>query len=84
MNLKKINNRYFVGMQLTAIIEKSEEGWYVGQIEELPAAISQAKTVDELKANLLEAFELILAANRDETEKDYQDREVIREKLVFA
>lgn len=59
-------------MHLTAIIEKSEDGWYVGQIEELPAAISQGKTVEELKVNLLEA-QLILEANREETEKDYQD-----------
>jgi len=26
-------------MNLTAIIEKSDDGWYVGQIEEFPAAI---------------------------------------------
>jgi predicted RNase H-like HicB family nuclease len=25
-------------MKLTAIIEKSEDGWYVGQIEEMPVA----------------------------------------------
>ncbi len=25
---------------LTAIIEKSDDGWYVGQVEEMPAAIA--------------------------------------------
>lgn len=59
-------------MQLTAIIERSEDGWYVGQIEEIPATISQGKTVDELKANLLEAVKMILKINRQETDKDYQ------------
>ena len=52
-------------MNLTAIIEKSEDGWYVGQIEEFPAAISQAKTIDELKANLIDAFMLLLETNKE-------------------
>jgi len=47
-------------MQYTVIIEQSESGWFVGQIEEVPAAISQGKTVEELKENLLDALRLIL------------------------
>ncbi len=65
-------------MQLTAIIEQSEDGWFVGQIEEIPTAISQGKTIDELKSNLIDAVKLIL-----ETEKDYKNRNVIREKVNF-
>ncbi len=52
-------------MNLTAIIEKSDDGWYVGQIEEFPAAISQGKTIDELKANLIDAFMLLLETNKE-------------------
>ncbi len=52
-------------MNLTAIIEKSEDGWYVGQIEEFPAAISQGKTIDELKLNLIDAFMLLLETNKE-------------------
>jgi len=51
-------------MNFTAIIEKSEDGWYVGQIEEFPAAISQGKTIDELKANLIDALMLLLETNK--------------------
>jgi predicted RNase H-like HicB family nuclease len=36
-------------MKVTAIIEKSNDGWFVGQIEEMPAALSQGKTIEELK-----------------------------------
>ncbi|HPE33522.1 MAG TPA: type II toxin-antitoxin system HicB family antitoxin [Bacteroidales bacterium] len=36
-------------MKLTAIIEKSDDGWYVGQFEEIPAVLSQGKTIAELK-----------------------------------
>lgn len=71
-------------MNLTAIIEKSDDGWYVGQIEEFPAAISQGKTIDELKANLIDALMLLLETNKETTEKEYIDREVIREDLLFV
>lgn len=47
-------------MKLTAIIKKSNDGWYVGQLEEIPAGLSQGKTIDELKENLLDALKLIL------------------------
>lgn len=47
-------------MKLTAMIEKSNDGWYVGQLEEIPAVLSQGETIDELKENLLDALKLIL------------------------
>ena len=71
-------------MKLTAIIEKDDQGWYVGQIEELPAAISQGKSVEEVKTNLLDALRLLLEVNREATEKAYQGKQVIREELEIA
>ncbi len=71
-------------MKFTAIIEKDTEGWYVGQIEELPAAISQGKSIEEVKRNLLDAFHLLIEVNREATEKAYQGKEVIREELDMA
>jgi predicted RNase H-like HicB family nuclease len=71
-------------MQFTAIIEKSEDGWFVGQIEEIPAAISQGKTIEELKSNLLDALKLLLEANKESTEKEYEGKDVIRERLLLV
>lgn len=71
-------------MKFTAIIEKSDDGWFVGQIEEMPAAISQGKTIAELKENLLDALKLLLEVNRENTEKEYRGRSVIREELSLA
>jgi len=48
-------------MTITAIIEQGENGWLVGQIEEIPAALSQGKTIEELKVNLTDALRLVLA-----------------------
>ena len=52
-------------MKFTAIIEQGENGWLVGQIEEVPAAMSQGKTIKELKENLLDALRLILDTNKE-------------------
>jgi predicted RNase H-like HicB family nuclease len=37
--------------------------WFVGQVEELPAAMSQGKTIEALKENLLDALTLLLNIN---------------------
>ncbi len=58
-------------LKLTAVIEKSDDGWYVGQVEEIPAAISQGRTVEELKENLTDAVMLLMETNRELTEKEY-------------
>jgi len=71
-------------MKFTAIIEKSEDGWFVGQIEEMPAAISQGRTLEELRVNLLDAINLLFETNKIEVEKEYVGKEVLRESLKVA
>lgn len=71
-------------MKFTAIIEKSEDGWYVGQVEEIPAAISQGRTIEELKENLLDALKLLLEVNKENTEREYQGKHFIREELSLV
>ena len=45
-------------ISFNARIEKGENGWYVGQIEEMPEVISQGKTIEELNENLMDAFRI--------------------------
>ena len=68
-------------MKLTALIEKSDDGWFVGQLEELPEVLSQGKTISELKSNLLDALNLLLDSNRQSVEFENKGKEVIREQL---
>jgi predicted RNase H-like HicB family nuclease len=68
-------------MKFTAIIEKGENGWFVGQIEEIPAAMSQGETMDELRVNLLDALKLVLDTNKELTEKEYTGKPYTREEL---
>jgi predicted RNase H-like HicB family nuclease len=73
-----------LNMKFTAIIEQGESGWFVGQIEEVPAAISQGETIEKLKANLLDALRLILDTNKEITEKEYSGKQVIIEELELT
>ena len=42
------------------VIERDEDGVYVGEAPQLPACYSQAKTLDELMANMKEVILLCL------------------------
>jgi predicted RNase H-like HicB family nuclease len=70
-------------MKLTAVFHKVPEG-YIGWVEELPGANTQAPTLEEARANLSEAVELVLEANRTLAEESIQGQDVIREPLVIV
>jgi predicted RNase H-like HicB family nuclease len=52
-------------VQLTAVFVAVPEGGYAAFVEELPGANTQGRTLDEARANLREAVELILEADRE-------------------
>ena len=67
-------------LKLTAVFEQAPEG-YMGYVEELPGATTQADTLDEARAGLQEAVALVLDANRVLAQKCLGGRDVIREPL---
>jgi predicted RNase H-like HicB family nuclease len=69
-------------MQLTAIFEKVPKG-YVGFVEEVPGTRTRGRTLDEVRAKLADAVELVLEANRVRAEKTLKlkGKEVIRERM---
>jgi len=67
-------------LQFTAVFRKVPEG-YIGFVEELPGANTQGATLDEARSNLVEAVQLVLEANRELSEEELRDTEVIREPL---
>lgn len=66
--------------ELTAVFEKVAGG-YIGFVEELPGANTQGATLDEVRANLAEAVQLVLEANRALAQEAIGGKEVIREPL---
>ncbi|MGB8329826.1 MAG: hypothetical protein WCE62_06840 [Polyangiales bacterium] len=70
-------------MKLTAVFQQVPEG-YIGFVEELPGANAQEPTLDETRAALAEAVELVLEANRAMSQESMEGKDVIREPLDLA
>ena len=66
------------------LIEKGLDGWYVGQIQEIPGVLTQGKTIQETKENLVDALDLYLTSQRDERAGEFKGRKLIREELTLA
>jgi predicted RNase H-like HicB family nuclease len=49
-----------------AVVERDEDGYYVGEVPQLSACYAQGKTLDELMQNLREVIQLSLEADSDQ------------------
>jgi predicted RNase H-like HicB family nuclease len=56
-----------IGREFYVIIERDEDGYYVGEVPQLRGCYSQGKTLDELMANIREVIELCLEEESEET-----------------
>lgn len=70
-------------LQFTAVFHKVPEG-YIGFVEEVPGANTQGATLEEARANLQEAVEMVLQANRELIEETTAGTEVIRERFTVS
>jgi len=50
-----------------------DEGWFVGRLKEVPGVFSQGKTLAELKANIQEAYELMIEADKEDLPVDIRN-----------
>ena len=67
-------------LEFTAVFHRVPEG-YIGFVEELPGANTQGATLEEARANLVEAVRLVLEANRTLAGEALSGKDVIREPL---
>jgi predicted RNase H-like HicB family nuclease len=72
-----------MNLQFTAVFRRFPEG-YAAFVEELPGANTQGATLEEARANLLEAAIMVLEANRQLAEEELQGEDVIREPLALG
>ena len=71
--------------QFTAHIERDKEtGLYIGIVNELPGAHSQAETLDALNSHLKEVIELCLAEMTDEERAGLPEHIGFQQFLVAA
>jgi len=69
--------------RLTKVFQRVPEG-YIGFVEELPGANTQGETLEDTRANLEEAIELVLEANRALAEEQLRGQDVIRESVALS
>ena len=69
--------------EFTAIIERVPEGGYWAICPEIPGANGQGEKVEEAKANLKEAIELILEDRREDIMRGLPE-DAIRDKVITA
>lgn len=53
------------------VIERDEDGIYVGEVPQLKACYSQGKTVDELMKNIREVIEMCLEELEEESTTEF-------------
>lgn len=70
-----MDNRY------TGVFEQVGE-WWVGHVEELPGCNVQERSLDEARASLKEAVQLIVQANRELSRQESAGHQVVREPLA--
>jgi predicted RNase H-like HicB family nuclease len=69
-------------MEYTAIIKEIEDGWYMGQCEQVPGAITQGQTIEEVKENLKEAIILVLESEKEHCKERYQGEKFVRSTIA--
>jgi predicted RNase H-like HicB family nuclease len=67
-------------MKLTIVISKGEE-FFIGTIKEIPAVLTQGKTVEEAKENVLDALELYL---EDMQSEEDNSNKILEEDLIIS
>ncbi len=69
-----------MSITLTAVYRKVPEG-YIGFVEEMPGANTQAATIEEARENLKEAIDLVVEANRALAREWTEGEEILRENI---
>lgn len=57
-------------LNLTAVFEPAPEGGYTCHFEEMPEIFSEGETVEQAKANLLDALTQVMEYHREEARKN--------------
>lgn len=63
--IHKLNQEFYV------VIERDEDGIYVGEVPQIRACYSQGETLDELMENIKEAIELCLEDQQEEPATEF-------------
>ena len=66
-----VNDMGSVKQEFYVIVERDQDGRYVGEVPQLRACYSQGQTLDELMTNIREVIELCLEEKDDEPSLEF-------------
>lgn len=69
-------------MDLTAAFQRVPDGGYVARVDEIPEVLTQGETLDDARANLQDAVQLVIDARRAEAAKLLTGADFIRERIT--
>lgn len=70
-------------MHLTAVYQKTDD-WYVAWIEEIRGVNTQGRTMEEARANLKDALQLMLECLREQAAEETDEVTVVREAVPIS
>ena len=72
-------------MEYSIIIHKDEKsGWYTGKCLQVPGAMSQGRSLDELMENMKDAISLMLDCYKSDARESYAGEKYFYRKLALA
>jgi predicted RNase H-like HicB family nuclease len=80
MNLDELKE---LKLRLTAVFEPAPEGGFTCGFEELPEVFSEGETLEEAKANLLDALTQVMEYHREEARRRFTPGS-LRQELELA
>jgi predicted RNase H-like HicB family nuclease len=70
--------------KITAAFLHTKEGNWIAWVEEISGINTQGKTLEEAKENLLDAMSLMFECQREITQKNFDERGIIKEEITFV
>lgn len=70
-------------MEYTVILEKMDNGQWFCQCEQVPEAVTQGATIEEAKENIKDVIEMVLAAKKELTRKQFIGHRILRRKIAI-
>jgi predicted RNase H-like HicB family nuclease len=71
-------------MEYTVIVNKDPKGFYVGQCEQIPEAVSQGETLDELLKNMKSCIKEALLLRKEDVKTRYSGQKIFRRKVALT
>jgi predicted RNase H-like HicB family nuclease len=63
-------------LRFTILFKEGEDGWIVAQVKEVPGAISQGRTREEARENVIDALRLMLSPEPEDSDAEGESVEL--------